>query len=109
MGAGKESHGHNSYKTKRHDKEDDIDRHKRPRHTEKTEPNEITDEEILAMGLPLSFESSKGKQVQKNPVEAHRIGQIRKYNRVLARKLSQAMLDRLKMERLQNKLADNGE
>jgi len=54
------------------------------------------EKELEALGLPKEFSSSKGKQIQKNPVEAHRIGQVRKYQRILRKKMQQWQIERVK-------------
>ena len=55
----------------------------------------FTDEEIKEMGFPTEFSSSKGKQIQKNPVEAIRIGQIRQYQRYSRKKMKKWQIERL--------------
>lgn len=106
MGGSKHDHKRSSHKTPRHDKEDDKPRDKANTTTEHNY-GEITDEEILAMGLPLDFTSSKGKQVQKHPVEAARIGQIRKYQRVVGKKLTERQLKRVRERKLLKKIEES--
>lgn len=54
------------------------------------------EEELKSLGLPTEFVSSKGKQVIKHPEEAVRIGQTRKYQRVLRKKLKKWQIERIR-------------
>ena len=96
MGASKHRKRPDSYKTKLEDKEDDANDKKKAKEQKEKEPVKvITDDEIKALGLPLEFASSKGKQVQKNPVEAARIGQVRQYQRFGRKKMTAWQIKRV--------------
>ena len=86
----------NSHKTEIDDKEDKkVQIKKQNQKIFKDPKGFFTDEEIKEMGFPTEFTSSKGKQVQKNPVEAIRIGQIRQYQRYSRKKMRKWQIERL--------------
>lgn len=58
-----------------------------------------SDQEILDLGLPLEFMSTKGKQVNEKNVEVARIGQVRKYQRFLKKKIAYWQVVRMKKAR----------
>ena len=85
----------NSHKTQIDDKEDKKQIIQKKEKFFKDPKGLFTDEEIKEMGFPTEFSSSKGKQVQKNPVEAIRIGQIRQYQRYSRKKMKKWQIERL--------------
>ena len=63
--------------------------------------NEAVDAEMKALGLPLSFESTKGKHIEGQVnVEAARVGQLRRFQQFQGKKLREWQIRRLKGTRL---------
>lgn len=57
--------------------------------------------ELQALGLPVSFDSTKGKHIEGQPnVEAARVGQIRRFQQFQGKKLKEWQIRRLKGTRL---------
>lgn len=60
---------------------------------------EKVNEELRSMGLPTEFKSTKGLHVQKDE-EAIRVGQVRKYQQFVKKKLSESTIVHIRGSRI---------
>ena len=92
-----------SHKTPINDKEDSMKEKKEKKEKDLIDPLGILTEEEKAMGFPESFTSSKGKCIQKNPVNAIRIGQVRKYQQYSRKRLKSWQIKKLRKKVIEAK------